>query len=424
MQHYPQLNFIFSLGSGLEEMQKEYAFLFSPAQQHRISFLEEKAARTLITEPVRGYFEVSRDAVDVILGIASCHPYYTQLVCHGLFNRWRQSRKPMMAAEDVCAILDVAVERGSANLAYVWQDSAPREKAVLAAMASAMQTGRDSVSGREIRAAWRKACGQLPERQLSAALRSLASREIITGIEAYAFVVDLQRLWLNKHRRLDWVRDELAESIEQWAKETQTHRTRYLAAVLLVAILTGGLALAARTYWAPSKVAQNNLAQSIYPLLPRDLGETNAGCSAAAPPPKWSLPGLVIWLHCETPGLAGGSVFAYLLSGVNDYNKSLQNLNNALGFRSSGAKKGCPPPTGFDGVEVYDNGLPSASRDTLECGILSMGVGQASPTYVWEYPAYHAIVIAQSAPGSSISVLAAWLNPPPNPQARQPSIGA
>ena len=53
MQHFTRLNFIFSLGSGLEEMAKDYAFLFSVSLYRRISFLEPAAARELITRPVR-----------------------------------------------------------------------------------------------------------------------------------------------------------------------------------------------------------------------------------------------------------------------------------------------------------------------------------------------------------------------------------
>jgi hypothetical protein len=45
MQHYPNLNFVFSIGSGLEEMERDYSFLFNSSLYHRISFLEPTAAR-------------------------------------------------------------------------------------------------------------------------------------------------------------------------------------------------------------------------------------------------------------------------------------------------------------------------------------------------------------------------------------------
>ena len=75
MQHFERLNFVFSLGSGLEEMKRDYAYLFGVALYHRISFLEPAAARALITQPVRDYYEVKDDAVEKILKITSGHPY-------------------------------------------------------------------------------------------------------------------------------------------------------------------------------------------------------------------------------------------------------------------------------------------------------------------------------------------------------------
>jgi hypothetical protein len=244
MQHHPRLNFIFSLGSGLEEMQKDYAFMFSAAMYHQISFLEEPAARRLITEPVRGYFEILPEAVDTILKLTSGHPYYTQLVCHSLFDRWvSQAPKPTMTAEDVHAVLGEAIELGSPNLTFVWEDSTPEEKAVMAAMAAAMRPGPRPVTGRTIRKVGRKGGVPLPERNLSAALRSLASREVITRTEPYSFTVDLQRLWLDKHRPLPWLKDELAQSIDQWARAARNFRARNLVVPAAVVVI-GCLAVA------------------------------------------------------------------------------------------------------------------------------------------------------------------------------------
>ena len=101
MQHHARLNFIFSLGSSLEEMEKEYAFVFNVALYHRISFLESAAAQDLILQPVKDHYRVAPEAVERILQVTSGHPYYTQLVCHCLFDLWLRSPKPVMSADDV-----------------------------------------------------------------------------------------------------------------------------------------------------------------------------------------------------------------------------------------------------------------------------------------------------------------------------------
>jgi len=274
MQHHPRLNFIFSLGSGLEEMQKDYAFMFSVSLYHRISFLELADARKLILNPVREHYKVDREAVDTVLQTTSGHPYYTQLVCHCLFDLWARSPRAVLTTDDVYAVLSEAIELGSPNLTYVWEDSSPEEKAVMAAMADVMQYGGHEVTAKAISGTWRRTGRTLPEQQLAAALRSLASREVITGNVAYSFTVDLQRLWLDKHRRLDWVKDELAGSFKQWEHDVRSaRRTRFIAVgVALLALVTGLVA---------AKAAQ------VFPFSPHraptvfnSVGVTSAGCAA------------------------------------------------------------------------------------------------------------------------------------------------
>lgn len=134
MQHHVRLNFIFSLGSNLEQMEKEYVFLFSVSLYHRISFLEPEAARELIIQPVQNHYEVAPEAVARILQVTSGHPYYTQLLCHGVFDFWSRTSKNLITEADVDAILAEAIELGSANLTYVWQDSTPGERALMGGM--------------------------------------------------------------------------------------------------------------------------------------------------------------------------------------------------------------------------------------------------------------------------------------------------
>ncbi len=217
MQHYPNLNFIFSIGSGLEEMERDYSFLFNSSQYHRISFLEPAAARALITEPARGCYDVTPDAVAKILQITSGHPYYTQLVCHSLFDRWVRDPKAAMTAADVMAVPAEAIELGSANLTFVWEYSAPEEQAMMAGMASVLHASGRRVTAERVRDVWREAGVTMPQGAADRAIRSLTAREVVApGGRGYSFCVDLQRLWIRKHRRLNWVKDDLTEVIRDW----------------------------------------------------------------------------------------------------------------------------------------------------------------------------------------------------------------
>lgn len=231
MQHFERLNFVFSLGSGVEEMKKDYAFLFGVALYHRISFLEPAAARALVTQPSQDCYQVMPDGAEKILQITSSHPYYTQLVCHCLFDRWLRAPKPQVTSADVDAVLSEAIELGSANLTYVWEDSTPEEQAMMAGMAAAMPAGGSAATAEQIREVWHKAGVRLPAGQAASAARNLTAREVVVASNgAYSFAVDLQRLWLEKHRRLDWVKEELEEPARKWSEEHApgSRRTRMI----------------------------------------------------------------------------------------------------------------------------------------------------------------------------------------------------
>jgi hypothetical protein len=252
MQHFERLSFVFSLDRGVEEMKLDYGFLFGAALYHRISFLEPAVACALITEPARGCYEVVRDAAEKILQVTSGHPYYTQLICHCLFDRWLRAPKPRMMSEDVDALLSEAIELGSANLTYVWEDSTPEEQVAMSAMAAAISSCGCPATVDQIRRVCRKAEVRLPVGEATNAIRSLAAREVVVASRgAYSFAVDLQRLWLDKHRRLDWVKEGLAGTTQKWdrpakvqttvnAKQSHRRRPRGFALVAIL-IAAGGI---------------------------------------------------------------------------------------------------------------------------------------------------------------------------------------
>jgi hypothetical protein len=470
MQHFTRLNFIFSLGSGVEEMTKDYAFLFSVSLYRRISFLEPAAAHELVTRPVRDHYEVTPQAVTKILQITSGHPYYTQLVCHCMFDLWSRAPKSVMDVADVEAILGEAIELGSANLTYVWEDSAPEEKALMAGVAAAMRDGAGPVIIDDALDAWHEVGVRLPEREVARALRSLVSREVLVGDQAYRFNVDLQRLWCQKHRHLDWVKDELAEAIQQWHRsmdpwpadtilqaagptpvsapgptdgqkpegapakaKARISRNRYLAIAVAGTILVAtGLVTTAAAHVFPfsrsaSSAQDSSLSQSLIQLMPGDLALKPKECHSVTPSNPWSMPGLVLELHCNVPELSGGNVNAYQLDNATDYRTAWQNFNQWWGFLPARAGTTCPPKGSNEGIVTWTGSdLPQASRPVQECGTQAPSTGSTVPAYAWGYPSIDAFVIVQGASGSSISSLHSWLlgQPAPKPVNLQSIIPA
>jgi hypothetical protein len=439
MQHHTQLNFVFSLGSNLEGMRKDYAFLFSVALYHRVSFLEPAAARDLIIEPVREYYQVTPEALTKIMRITSGHPYYTQLVCHCLFDLWSRSPKPVMTEADVDAVLSDAIELGSPNLTYVWEDSTPEEQAVMAGMAAAMRGEARPVTLDDVRESWQAVDVVLPAREGTRAVRSLTEREVVADNRAYSFTVDLQRLWLEQHRRLEWVKEELAEQLPQWKRSTESWPSdaipapgltdtpadrpararklfrshRYLAVAAAVVAVAGCLTIAKVAHLFPS-TAQTN-PQSLIQLLPGDLPQNPHDCKATSSLSEWKIPGLTLTVHCTDARLPGGNIYAYQMDNSTDSSTAWDNFNAWWAFHPQSATSTCPPKAGMQGIQHINTDLPQEDQQTLECGTQNVS-GRSVPAMALFYPPNDAVfAVAQGAPGSSLAALFTWWNTYPRP---------
>src|SRR5258708_2842246 len=229
MQHYERFNFLFSLGSGLEEMEKEYALLFRTAVYKKISFLDRDATKALVIDPVKEYYEVEPAAQERIFQITSGHPYCTQLLCHSLFTLWQRRSVECIAVQHVDQVLDEAVERGLAVFKHVWEESTPAEKAIMAAVAAITSNTNIPVSQADINRAWKQYKVTIPWGDMAKTLKRLIARDVIAGEQTYTFTVDLQRLWIQKYRRFDWVAEEITETMQKWAVAGQSDVLRMLA---------------------------------------------------------------------------------------------------------------------------------------------------------------------------------------------------
>ncbi|MBN1975842.1 MAG: hypothetical protein JW918_00445 [Anaerolineae bacterium] len=215
IQYHSRLNFIFSIGSGLEEMRREYALLFNLCQYRKISFLDRDAAVALITKPVEEHYRYAPGAVDRILDETCGHPYYTQLVCNRLFARWARHDGDEVTPADVEAVLGEAVEQGMASLQYTWEEASDAAKVVLAALTELMKDSNGSVSLSDLEDVLAAEEIALSRRAVGRALQELVVREVLYSTrEGYAFTLDLMRLWVKQYQHLEWVKGQVALPVE------------------------------------------------------------------------------------------------------------------------------------------------------------------------------------------------------------------
>lgn len=201
------LNFIFSIGSSgrkLENMQASYTEFFKTALYKKISFLNEEQTHKLITHPVEGILEYDKPATNRIFRIAGGHPYFTQLTCHELFARCQRTDQRHIREADVEAIVDDVVERGTVNLKFVWDEASDIEKWALSSLAHL-----DKPDNRTLAAYLRKQNVRFSESDMTSGLLHLREKDILTAENR--FVIHLLRLWLQKNRPIEQVREELTE---------------------------------------------------------------------------------------------------------------------------------------------------------------------------------------------------------------------
>jgi len=206
----------------LEEMTSDYwSVLFNIALYRHIGYLDESSALHLITEPVQPYQMVYDDlALHRMLQVTAGHPYFLQLLCYSLVNAHNRTGRSYTTVDDVDQALEEILTLGGAHFAFLWESSAKHERATLIAMTRLLPHlgqaawPRPGASASDVALLLAEQGLTLDPREVSAALRSLAAREILQevpgDVERYVFKVGLVALWIERYRSLQKVIEELA----------------------------------------------------------------------------------------------------------------------------------------------------------------------------------------------------------------------
>jgi hypothetical protein len=150
-------------------------------------------------------------------------------------------------------------------------------------------------------------------------------------------------------------------------------------------------------------------AASLDQLLPADIDDPATDCSALSAPYDWSMTGVVQALACTTvPGLANGTVFAFQLDNVTDYETAWNNYNQWQGFGAAGVnvEATCPPSNPDDEGTINYNSyaFPARAGQVLECGEGSSN----QPVYTWTLPTEYTFIVAEGGTGTSFPAMQTW----------------
>ena len=215
MQHSRHLGFIFVGTHRLESLSSDYwSIFFNIALYKHVAYLEEEAARALIVKPVadaeRGLLYDDL-AVDKILRVTAGHPYFLQLICHALVIHANREGRGYLTIRDVNDVLDEMVELGEAHFAFLWDQSSPPERMVLASM-TRLLSHEPTVTGSQVAELLAERGTTMGIQQVTEALGRLVERDIVSELRGqpprYEYKVALVRLWVERYKDLGQVIEE------------------------------------------------------------------------------------------------------------------------------------------------------------------------------------------------------------------------
>jgi len=212
-QHRHDLAIILTGSYRLRKLAEKYwSPLFGLGLKHSIGFLDNIAARELITEPLRDQVQFSSEAVDLIIGLTACQPYFIQMICHNIVMELNKQETSYVTAKVVQEASIETLTSADGHLLHIYESSGtPISKAIVVFLASSLSSGGTEInlllSEQEIRAFIEEFSLPIEQYQLEDLLRELSDRDIISiegaiGNRYYGFKIDLVRQWIRRNKDL------------------------------------------------------------------------------------------------------------------------------------------------------------------------------------------------------------------------------
>ncbi|MGC1123293.1 MAG: hypothetical protein WBA22_19585 [Candidatus Methanofastidiosia archaeon] len=210
MQHYGNMDFIFSGTHRLEELSSDYwSILFNIGLYHKISFLERHEAIQLICDPVKESMKYDPLAVEKILEMTAGHPYFVQLICYFLVNHQIKRKQNYVTIEDVNDVLEEVVVAGTPHFQYIWKGMTRVQRILLVSLTKILSS--QSVSTvTDILKYLNDLHFEINEQRIKEILKEFLKREVIEqkSEDCYQFKIELIRVWCDKNKMLYEIMEE------------------------------------------------------------------------------------------------------------------------------------------------------------------------------------------------------------------------
>jgi hypothetical protein len=208
MQHEPQLAFILAGTHNMIESISSYASeFFNIAQIQRIGYLSREATEALIQDPVRPYGVVYDPlAVEEIIGLTACHPFFTQMLCYILIERCIETERNYVSVQDVRSSEQELLQKGSPHLEFIWKVANATARLFIAALAE-LQNKLERVTANDILEYVGHYVVHPTHDEVSAAVRNLVAEGIVEEtpgyLDSYHLTTQLYARWLQLYHPLE-----------------------------------------------------------------------------------------------------------------------------------------------------------------------------------------------------------------------------
>jgi hypothetical protein len=207
MQHYQQVWFLLA---GTYKIKKEAAdsrsALFNIATYEKIGALEEKDARALITQPLRYRVEYEPYAVDKIISLTNCNPYFIQAICFEMVYYLEKHRLCRVTVKELQEVVDKLFHQGSSHFDQFWTYLSKPESLLLSLLAENIQEYENSISLDRVREMCR---GRIdPKIDIYNVVTQLQEKDFLVrreylGKPHVGFFMELFKRWILIHHPLE-----------------------------------------------------------------------------------------------------------------------------------------------------------------------------------------------------------------------------
>jgi len=140
LEAHPRLSFIFTGSLHLEGRNVEYwRVLIGKSLYRRISFLSERDALRLITEPVADRVIYPRGIPERIIRLTAGQPFYTQVMCQNMMDRLNEVERNRVRQEDVDAVAQELADNPLPQMIYFWDGLEQNQKNALSLLGEVLE---------------------------------------------------------------------------------------------------------------------------------------------------------------------------------------------------------------------------------------------------------------------------------------------